>query len=73
MDYKPLIKSELDKLLDIAQDLSFGQIVFSIFRSKNIDINKTDEDISFLLTVEDKDVYTSLEKVIKEEKEYLKN
>lgn len=65
MNYKPLIKVKIDEATKILTEYSFGQILYSILREKNI--GKKINKISDLISLKDEDILTAVERMIKEE------
>lgn len=68
VDYKPLFLSELQRYIEKFPEYTLGQILYSIFAQANRSGNNIDKKSS-LLEVTDKDMYSSINKSIKEETE----
>lgn len=68
MDIKPLIIEKLDKLTTIASDLSMGEVLYEILRSKH-HLSKKPEgvDTSWLVNLSDEDIFTAIERTIAQE------
>ncbi len=72
MNYIPLIKVKIDELNKQASDLTFGQLLYSFLRKGVLENNTKEGQLSWLLTIEDKEIYTALEKALKIELDYKK-
>lgn len=66
--YTALIISRLSEASDAYPELSFSEILYSILRKKNLSSRTFDgsETTKFLLETDDKDIYKSIDKFIKD-------
>ena len=69
IDYRPMLIAQLEEACE-QHDLTFGQILYSILRKKNLKTRSFtgSEHTKFLLEIEDKDLLTALENFLKSEK-----
>lgn len=65
--YTTLIISALDDVRDKFPDLTFGELLYTIFRKEHF-VNKPDDvKTSWLLQNVDEDIYNSIETILKSE------
>ena len=69
MDLKPLIVQKMRELVNESSEMSFGEILYTLFRKNVLKSKPDDAKTSWLLDVKDEDFYTALEKTIEIEKE----
>jgi len=70
MDYKALILDKLSEAVSVEDnnDLSFGELLYSIFRKKYLKTRPFDgsESTKWLLEVKDKDIFSAIDNFIKD-------
>ncbi len=65
MDIKPMLLKRLGELNGVCNDYTFTEILFTIMNK----LKPKGESVKWILELDDNDIYTSLEKSIKKEKE----
>lgn len=66
-NYKPLIKERLDELQEVNPNLSFAQMIYSLLRPKMLGRELDLKGLGNLCSIEDKEVYEALGRVIRYE------
>jgi hypothetical protein len=63
MNYKPIIALKLTEVVNKSPDLSFGQILYSIFRKKNLENRPFEgsKETKWLLEMNDEDFLRAIE------------
>jgi len=69
MKLQPLIIEKLKMLEKLLPEYSFGELLYTILRKKNLKNKGEKFDTTWLRSISDKEFYTSIEKAIENEPE----
>lgn len=66
--FTTLIITSLHDMKESEPDMTFGEILYTVFRKEFLKNKPEDVSTSWLLQLKDEDIYNAIEKAIKEEK-----
>lgn len=66
--FSTLIISAIEDLKVECPEMSFGELLYTIFRKENLKTKPEGISTSWLLSIKDEDIYNSIEKTIRNEK-----
>lgn len=66
--FSTLIISAIEDLKVECPEMSFGELLYTIFRKENLKSKPEGTNTSWLLSVKDEDIYNAIEKTIRNEK-----
>lgn len=67
--FTTLIISSLSDMRDNFPEMTFGEILYTVLRKKNLPSKPDDVSTTWLMSLEDEEIYNAIEKAIKAEKQ----